>query len=294
MGIPMNSLCVECRLRKDLDTARHLGDEQTATDFARAHLALFLQMGKEENSAYFGAKIDELFHKFYNLDADRFKAEKDASNAFVLERLPMLREKAANAADPVYAALQLAVLGNYIDFSALRGEVDFSVLDGMLDKAKEYNLDILTYQHFLNDCQAGKELLYITDNAGEIGFDRVLAEQLQATFPHLNITFCVRGGPVSNDATREDAAAVGITWPVIDNGCAIGGTCIEHISAEAKAAMEKADVILSKGMGNTESLYGCGYNVYYAFLIKCDRFIQYFNQPKMTPMFIRDHKYSAK
>jgi uncharacterized protein with ATP-grasp and redox domains len=47
-------------------------------------------------------------------------------------------------------------------------------------------------------------------------------------------------------------------------------------------------VILAKGMGNTESLYGCGYNVYYAFLVKCDRFIQFFEKPKLTPMFIRD------
>lgn len=288
MGIPMNSLCVECRLRKDLDTARHLGDDKTATEFARAHLKLFLEMSQEENSSYFGARIDELFHQFYDLEADRFKAEKDASNAFVLERLDMLRQKAESAEDPVYAALQLAVLGNYIDFSALRGEVDFSVLDSMLDKARELSLDKAVYQQFLADCETGKNLLYITDNAGEIGFDRVMAEVLQKKFPQLNITFCVRGFPVSNDATREDAAAVGITWPIIDNGCAIGGTCIERISPEAKQALETADVILSKGMGNTESMYGCGYNVYYAFLIKCDRFIQYFNKPKMTPMFIRD------
>ena len=294
MGIPMNSLCVECRLRKDLDTARQLGDEQTATDFARAHMQLFLQMDKGENSAYFGARIDELFRKFYNLDADRFKEEKDASNAFVLQRLDALRKKAESAEDPVYAALQLAVLGNYIDFSALRGEVDFSVLDDMLNKARELDLDKAVYTQFLKDCQTGKNLLYVTDNAGEIGFDRVMAEQLQKKFPHLNITFCVRGKPVSNDATREDAAAVGIAWPVIDNGCAIGGTCIEHISQEANKALENADVILSKGMGNTESMYGCGYNVYYAFLVKCDRFMQYFNKPKMAPMFIRDSAFIQK
>ena len=293
MGIPMNSLCVECRLRKDLDTARSLGDEQTATAFARAHMELFLQMDKEENSTYFGARIDELFRKFYRLDADRFREEKAASNAFVLERLDALRAKVNAAADPVYAALQLAVLGNYLDFSALRGEVDFSVLDHMLDTALDMALDLNTYAAFLKDLEAGKNLLYITDNAGEIGFDRVLAEQLQARFPHLNITFCVRGKPVSNDATREDAAAMGITWPVIDNGCAIGGTCIDRICPEARAALESADVVLAKGMGNTESMFGCGYNVYYAFLIKCDRFIQYFNKPKMTPMFIRDQAYKA-
>lgn len=288
MGIPMNSLCVECRLRKDLDTARQLGDAQTATDFARAHMQLFLQMDKNENSAYFGALVDELLQKFYHLEADRFKEEKDASNAFVLQRLDTLRQKALETADPVYAALQLAVLGNYIDFSALRGEVDFSVLDGMLNKARDLDLDKDVYKQFLSDCENGKNLLYITDNAGEIAFDRVFAEQLQEKYPHLNITFCVRGKPVNNDATREDAAAVGITWPVIDHGCAIGGVSIGHISQKARDALESADVVLAKGMGNTESMFGCGYNVYYAFLVKCDRFMQYFNKPKMAPMFVRD------
>ena len=288
MGIPMNSLCIECRLHKDLDTARALGDGQTATAFAKAHMKLFLDLKEGENSAYFGARIEELFRQFYHVEEDRFQEEKAQSNRFVLERLPMLRSRVAGAEDPVYAALQLAVLGNYIDFSALRGEVSFQALEDMLDKAADMELDIPTYQKFLSDLEQGKNLLYITDNAGEIGFDRVLAEQLQARFPQLQITFCVRGGPVSNDATREDAAAVGIDFPVIDSGCAIGGTVVELLSPEAKQALEAADVVLSKGMGNTESMYGCGYNVYYAFLIKCDRFIEFFGKPKMTPMLLRD------
>ena len=290
MSIGMDAQCYLCHMRRNVEIARSLGDEATATAFAKAHMDLFLQMDKDENSTYFGAKVEELFHRFYDLEEDRFKAEKDASNAFVMERLDTLRQKAETASDPVYAALQLAVLGNYIDFSALRGEVDFSQLDGMLDTALDMALDKETYAAFLNDLENGKNLLYITDNAGEIGFDRVLAEQLQKKFPHLNITFCVRGGPIFNDATREDAQAVGITWPVIDNGCRIGGTCVDRLSKEAKTALETADVVLSKGMGNTESMYGCGYNVYYAFLIKCDRFIQYFGKPKLTPMFIRDQQ----
>ena len=54
------------------------------------------------------------------------------------------------------------------------------------------------------------------------------------------------------------------------------------------AAMKEADVIIAKGMGNTETMYGCGYNVYYAFLVKCSRFVQVFGQPKLTPMLVRE------
>ena len=116
----------------------------------------------------------------------------------------------------------------------------------------------------------------------------MLAEVLQKIYPHLEITFCVRGAPVANDATREDAQAVGITFPVIDSGNAVGGMAMELASPEAKKAMDQADVILAKGMGNTESLWGCGYNVYYAFLVKCQRFVEVFNAPMMQAMFVRD------
>ena len=149
-----------------------------------------------------------------------------------------------------------------------------------------------SYQQFRKDLQNAKKFLLITDNAGEIVFDRILAETLQKTYPQLNITFLVRGGPAHNDATREDAEAVQIPFKVIDSGKAIGGTPLTDISDEAKAAIADADVILAKGMGNTESMYGCGYPVYYAFLIKCGRFQEYFKAPMMSPMFIKDPQYA--
>jgi uncharacterized protein with ATP-grasp and redox domains len=60
------------------------------------------------------------------------------------------------------------------------------------------------------------------------------------------------------------------------------------LSEEAKQALETADVIIAKGQGNVETMLGCGYNVYYAFLIKCARFIDRFNKPKLTPMLMKE------
>ena len=91
-----------------------------------------------------------------------------------------------------------------------------------------------------------------------------------------------------NDATREDAKEVGIPFPVIDNGNRIAGTDLTQLGAEAREALEQADVIIAKGMANTETLYGCGYNIYYAFLIKCPRFVTVFGKPKMTPMLVKE------
>lgn len=290
MSIPMNSICLECFLAKRLDQARQLGTDEQATDVARMLSRMFAESPPDMDSAILGGLCDQEMNRIYGLDADRMREEKEMSNRFVLERLSSIRDRIAGAEDPVYAALQFSVLGNYLDFSALYGQVSFQQLEEMLDSAFEIDLDRDCYRDFVADLQKGKRFLYITDNAGEICFDRLMAETLQKAYPHLEITFLVRGLPVSNDATREDAEIAGITFPVLDNGTAIGGTALTRISREALDAVESADVILAKGMGNTESMYGCGYNVYYAFLVKCARFMQFFQAPKLKPMFIRDKK----
>ena len=118
--------------------------------------------------------------------------------------------------------------------------------------------------------------------------DRIFAEAIHEAYPQLEITFCVRGGNTINDATREDAKIVGIPFPVIDNGNLVSGTELSMLSAEAKNAMDSADVIISKGMANTETLYRSGYPIYYAFLVKCVRFVEEFGKPLMTPMLVKE------
>ena len=116
MGIAINSLCVECLLNKHLQTARSLGDEETALAFIKAVMQIFLDAEPEDSSSRIGARINKLYMKFYGLPEDRFQAEKDESNRFVMARLDKLRSRVQQSADPVLTALQYAILGNYIDF----------------------------------------------------------------------------------------------------------------------------------------------------------------------------------
>ena len=288
MSVAMDSYCIQCTLRRNIELVRTLGSEEKTTAFARALMDLILRTPAEASSPSLGPGISDLLHHMYGIPLDRFREEKEQSNRFVLERLPAIRARAENTGKPILASLQFAVLGNYLDFSALQGQVDFGKLDEMLDSALEMELDENAYRAFRRDLETGKRLLYLTDNAGEIGFDRIFAEELAERYPHLEITFCVRGGIAANDATREDAAAVGIPFPVIDNGTCIPGTWLPSLGQEAKAAIEQADVILAKGQGNAETMLGCGYNVYYAFLVKCIRFQELFHRPAFTPMLVRE------
>jgi uncharacterized protein with ATP-grasp and redox domains len=202
----------------------------------------------------------------------------------------LIQSIADTADDPVGTGLRLAILGNYLDFSALQGKISFEKLEEMIRDSLNMELDAAPLAQLKADLASAKQLLYITDNAGEIGFDRICAQQLQKAYPQLQITFCVRGGPALNDATREDAAAVGLEFPIIDNGNDVPGTDLGLMGQEAKQALEKADVVIAKGMANVETMFGCGYNIYYAFLVKCQRFVELFNRPLMTPMLVREHK----
>ena len=290
MSIPVNTECLQCYLKRNLELVRPLGTEEKAMAFAKELMKHYIDAPAGVSSPWFSPKVADLLHEMYGLPIDRFRQEKEASNRFVLERIDQIRAKVEAAEDPVFAGLQFAILGNYLDFGALQGKVSFEKLDEMLDQALDMELDRKNYESLCADLEKGKNLLYLTDNAGEIGFDRIFAEQIAKKNPHLSITFCVRGDIAQNDATREDAAAVGITFPIIDNGNRIAGTQLDQLSPEAATAIATADVIIAKGMANTETMYGCGYNIYYAFLIKCQRFVKEFGQPMFTPMLVKERK----
>ena len=288
MSIAIDTVCLQCHMERNLQLARTLGTEEEAMAFAKDLMQMYLTAPEGISSPWFGPRTAELCHPPSGLTMARYPQEKIDSNKFVLERLDLIRERVQEARDPVYAALQFSILGNYLDFSALRGQVSFEKLTEMLDAARDISLDADAYRKFRQDLAQGKTLLVLTDNAGEIGFDRILAETIFEAFPNLAITFCVRGGITQNDATREDAAEMGIPFPVIDNGNLVPGTQLDQLSDEASQALQTSDVILAKGMANVETMFGCGLNVYYAFLIKCHRFVDRFGKPMFTPMVLRE------
>ena len=288
----LDSQCILCLLKRHSETAAKYGDEGQVTAFTRDLMHMICAGPVEMSAPFYTPGITKLFTEHFGLADDRFAEEKEISNRYALERFDRLTQMVRTAEDPLYAGLQGAILGNYIDFSALQGEVSFEKLDEMLELLHTIEVDRETFEALRTDLGRGKELLYLTDNAGEIVFDRVWLEVIRDTFPNLRITVCVRGGPAQNDAIRADAQAIGMPFRVIDNGTRIPGTVLELASEELNAALSTADVILAKGQANVETLLDTdhGYNVYYAFLVKCKRFIDRFEKAKLTPMLVHDHK----
>ena len=286
----LDSQCILCLLKRHSETAAKYGDEAQVTAFTRDLMHTICAGPVEMSAPFYTPAITKLFTEHFGLADDRFAEEKEVSNRFALERFDRITGMVRAAEDPLYAGLQAAILGNYIDFSALQGEVSFEKLDEMLSLLHTIEVDRAVFGQLRSDLEKGKALVYLTDNAGEIVFDRVWLEVIRDLFPNLAITVCVRGGPAQNDATMADARAVGMPFPVIGNGTRIPGTVLELASEELKAALQTADVVIAKGQANVETLLDTdhGYNVYYAFLVKCKRFIDRFGKAKLTPMLVHD------
>ena len=288
MSLHVTAQCLMCHFNRTMKKAIAQGDDKKAMAFARDLMQMYASAPEDISSPWYNPQVSALFSRHFGLEEEQYLEEKDLSNRFVMDRFDTIYALSENAEDPVLAGLQLAILGNYMDFAALQDQVSFEKLDQMLRDALNMQLDMAVYESLRQDLQKGRKLLYLTDNAGEIGMDRIFAQQIHKAYPHLEITFCVRGGLTVNDATREDAAFVGIPFPVIDNGNLVSGTQLDQLSPEAKEAMDTADVIIAKGMANTETLYGSGYPIYYAFLVKCVRFVEEFKKPLMTPMLVKE------
>ena len=178
MNFAIDSYCLVCFLQRNIELVRPLGTEEQTTAFAKRIMQLYLDAPQGVSAPWFGPAVADLLHEMYGLDIDRFRQEKIDSNAFVLERLEQIREKVQSAPDPVFAGLQFAIQGNYLDFAALRDQVSFEALDEMLDNAREMVLDTAVYEQLCRDMETGKKLLYLTDNAGDIGLDRIFAEEI--------------------------------------------------------------------------------------------------------------------
>lgn len=284
--------CMECLMRMELDRIRFMDDNQKKIACAKEFFSVVASAPEGISAPALVPAFDEIFARYFCAEEDPQRTLKQRSGEIMLERLPALRRRVLEAADPLYAALQYSRIGNYIDFASFGTAVDFHRLDELLESAEDTVIDAEEYRRFREDLQNGRSLLLVTDNAGEIVLDRILLEVLRKMYPQLSLTVCVRGGPALNDALREDAEAAGIPAfaSVIDNGSSIGGMEEAFLGAKAKEALDGASVILSKGQANLETLLGCGRNIYYLFLCKCVRFTTMFRVPPMTGLFLNERR----
>lgn len=202
---------------------------------------------------------------------DLYVDDKREANERVLQLLPGLREmiereRGAEAGDPLALAMELAIIGNYID----RGvdiEVDWE--DELANVAGTISTEVM--DEFHSRVVNGAHVLILGDNTGEIVLDMLLVEELKRR--GCEVTYAVRSRPVINDSTLADAIFVGMTdlCEVVESGVDTPGTVLDRVTPEFLEKMRAADILLSKGQGNFESLDQNLADVFCAFKVKCKR-----------------------
>ena len=200
------------------------------------------------------------------LGMDPFKDIKSEYNQIALKLYPSLKTTIEKSTDPLWTSVRLAIAGNVIDFGIFTS-VD---IEGTISKALNSKIAVDDYNSLKDAVSYADEILYLTDNAGEIVFDRLLIETLIQFGKKVKAV--VKGSPVINDSTMEDARESGLTkiCEIMDNGSEAVGTILHWTSSTFQKTFKDAQLIISKGQANFETLIGTEKKLFFLFQSKCD------------------------
>lgn len=223
---------------------------------------------KRGNSGFSIPELSRELHvllKQYSDTPDPYKQVKKQSNDLVLSMYSQLKDLVFHSENYFDTALRLAIAGNIIDY----GISNHFDLQGTIDTVLNSEFAIDDSLELKQSLSEAKTVLYLGDNCGEMVFDKLFIE----TIMHPNLIYAVRGEPVINDVTLEDARYVGMdrVADLVSNGYDAPSTLLEHCSPEFLEVFNHVDVIISKGQGNLEGLLGkTDKEVYFLLMVKCE------------------------
>ncbi len=259
--------CLPCLLKQALEAARVAStDPARQREILNGVMGMLMELPHDLSPPEIARRTHRLIREVSE-NPDPYAGRKREYNTRALALLPRLRAMVERAEDPLELAVRLSIAGNVIDFGAMAGGFDF---DREWRDAESASFGVMDYAAFKADVSQARSVLYLGDNAGEIVFDRLLVEVLKR-YSAADITFAVRGQPVLNDATLEDARFAGLDRlvPVLDTGNDAPGTVLAEVRPEVRTLFEAAEVIIAKGQGNFETLSDAPGNIYFLFRVKC-------------------------
>ena len=279
--------CMRCMLDKYLDACPDDTPWRLRADYQRRVLMTVAEGSPTMTAPEIGHELTGVLREMFGIERD-FTQVKRYFNELVLRLEDELGRRMETSDDPLDLAIRCAMAGNFIDFGPT-GEVSEEKLLQLVDDAAQMRLDMAALADLKARVRQARTVTYLTDNCGEVVLDKLLIAQAKRENPQLQVTAVVRGAKTSNDATMTDARQVGLdkVCHVIDNGSDIAGTCLAYVNEQTREALRNADLVISKGLANYETLLGRGTNTYFLFLCKCALYVEVFGVPLYTGMVVR-------
>lgn len=244
--------CFPCFLRQALEAARLATSDEAIQRMVLNQVMFNLcRMNPRTPPPQIGHFIHKTVKELTHC-SDPYKEIKTKHNRLTLKKYPELKKIVDGSREPLLTAVKLAIVGNIMD-SAAKGYFD---LEKTQEETLKADLTINHYRKFVQSLNNAKTILYLGDNAGEIVFDKILIEEIDKRDQGQEVYYAVRGGPIINDVTLNDAQEVSMSEvaQVISNGSDIPGTILDSCSKNFLEIYRQADIIIAKGQGNYESL----------------------------------------
>lgn len=260
--------CLHCVVRQMVELAERLSDEEKVQrDIIKYGLNLINEVGLDSQPAYITGKIFDYAKKKTGI-VDPFDVEKKTFNQVAQKLIESfdLKRKIQVSEAPLETAIRLSIAGNIIDFSLGETIEEHHVRDS-IQACLQADLYGNALNHLIEAIEKHNHIMILGDNAGEIVFDQLLIQTMKK-----KVIYVVKGGPIVNDATRQDAEAIGLDQEtyVMDTGISYQGIILDESSPEFIKALEDAPLVIAKGQANYECLNEYNHpNMYFLLRAKC-------------------------
>ncbi|MFO7850903.1 MAG: damage-control phosphatase ARMT1 family protein [Bacteroidota bacterium] len=254
--------CFPCFIEQALRAGRLVtDDERLIKELVDSVGESFKNISLESSPPEMGEFIYGKIREMTGID-DPYREIKKSNINEALAIYPDVKKMLDKAEDRLLVAIRLAIAGNIIDF-AFGEKFD---LKHDIERILEQEFAIFHYNEFKEHLDNVSSILYIGDNAGESVFDRLLIEELGKP-----VTYVVRGKPIINDVTMEDAVDSGLdrVAELISSGSTAPGAVLRLCNDEFLKRFEKAEMIISKGQGNYEALSDVKKTIFFLLKAKC-------------------------
>lgn len=265
----VNYECASCMLRQSKEAIEHAINDDDKRMEASLEVLNFMEKNfkKNSNSNKLGTDLHHMIMKATH-NNDPYKTLREQGNKVAEELLPDIEKIIKN--EPTFENyVKVAVVGNIIDFGALDQSTDMlSLIKEQINQEPKIN----DTKKLSKSLQKAKTVLYLTDNSGEIVFDKLLIKKIKEDYD-VEIILALKENPILNDAIVQDAIDLGLDKyaKLISTGASSVGVVEDYVSDELKELLQECDIVISKGMGNYEGLteMTIGRDIFFLLNTKC-------------------------